>query len=496
MEALKKQGIKRDAIIILLIIVCMISSICTVPEVSSAASDFRGKSVLIVGDTVQADHNAFLTAACRRMHAKRVTNKAVKGSTMALSENDKKSVYARVKAMSYAQIKRYDIVVIAAGTYDFGNYKNHGKNDLGSISSTDVKTTCGALRATIEMIQEASPSVKIIVSPPIYRFYGWSEEDSTMMKKRDCDKIRNRFGYTLRDYAKRMRTVANEYNNVYVLKEKKLTSKKEMQDRKYTGNYLKPRPAFARNTISVRAKKQLRKIASKKIVATTFKGKKVLVEGDSIQAGFGKFMQTACGRMKAKKIDNHAVNGATVAYSKNGKNSVYARIMAMSDLQIKKYKIIVIAAGTNDFGNYKNHGKRDLGGTETIDPRTTCGALRGIIERVQTVSPKTKIIVCPPIYRFHGWTDNNYTTRVDRDCDKIVNRFGYTLRDYAAGMRKVAKEYKNVYVLNETKLATKAEMHDKLCTGDYCHPREKFAREKIAPRAEKQLEVIAVKKIY
>ena len=90
--------------------------------------------------------------------------------------------------------------------------------------------------------------------------------------------------------------------------------------------------------------------------ATTLKGKTVLVEGDSIQAEYGTFLTTACKSLNAKKVDNRAVCGATLALRKS-RNSVYTRIMEMPDSSIAKYDYIFIAAGTNDFGNYKLHGR-------------------------------------------------------------------------------------------------------------------------------------------
>lgn len=223
---------------------------------------------------------------------------------------------------------------------------------------------------------------------------------------------------------------------------------------------------------------------------SSFSGDTVLIEGDSLQTkDFGKYLQRAAKKLKAKKIDNKAQNGATIAKRNDSSNSVYTRIMAMTDKDIQQYDYIFIAAGTNDFGNYKNHGRASLGSVSNKNPKTTCGALNRILDRIDKVSPETKVVIVPPTYRYHGWKKNNYTKKFKKDCDKITNKYGYTLKDYRIRITRTANSHNNACALDVTKIAKKSEMRSKKKTRDYCHPKTGFAKV-MGTRAAKQINKI------
>lgn len=215
--------------------------------------------------------------------------------------------------------------------------------------------------------------------------------------------------------------------------------------------------------------------------AKPFKGKTVLVVGDSIQARHGKFLVKASKQLGAKKVVNKSEGGAFFGKRLLTGNCVYSRVMKMSRSQMRKYDYIILSAGTNDFGHHTNYGKVKLGKPTSMKRTTVCGAMNIMIRRIQTYSPETKIIVATPLYRYR-WDKK-------KDCDKIKNKWGYTLKDYRKGMALTASRYQNVYVLDGAQLAKKKEMRSKKYTTDYLHPKDKFAKT-LAKRAAKQIRLI------
>ena len=58
-----------------------------------------------------------------------------------------------------------DAVVVFGGTNDFG----HGDAEMGDISSTDIRTFCGAVNSLISTIKSDFPNSKIIFMTPLRR---------------------------------------------------------------------------------------------------------------------------------------------------------------------------------------------------------------------------------------------------------------------------------------------------------------------------------------
>ena len=218
---------------------------------AQTAKPFSGKTVLVVGDSIQARHGKFLIKASKQLGAKKVVNKSEGGAFFGKRLLTSNCVYSKVMKMSRSQVRKYDYIILSAGTNDFGHHTNNGKVKLGKVTSKKKNTVCGAMNLMIRRIQTYSPNTKIIVVTPLYR-YNWG-------KKKDCDKIKNKWGFTLKDYRTRMAQTASAYEGVYVVSGASLASKKEMRSHKSTPAYLHPTDKFAR-TLAKRCAKQLRLI--------------------------------------------------------------------------------------------------------------------------------------------------------------------------------------------------------------------------------------------
>lgn len=219
-----------------------------------------------------------------------------------------------------------------------------------------------------------------------------------------------------------------------------------------------------------------------------FAGKRVLIDGDSIQAEHGKYLTVALEELGAASIENHARIGAFLGNKKTDPNSVYFRMRGMTDEEIRSFDCIFLAAGTNDFGAVTNVGKVRVGDPYTFAPRatTTCGGLDTIIRKIHAASPDTKIIVITPMHRFKGWVE--FPIPAVTDCDELENRWGSTLADYRNAIAMTALKYPGVSVIDGKQLMTPEEAHSLDCTVDYLHPRSNFARTVIAPRAVRLLQ--------
>ena len=241
----------------------------------------------------------------------------------------------------------------------------------------------------------------------------------------------------------------------------------------------------------------------------TFRERKILIEGDSIQtATFGSFLTQMAKNMGAESVDNHAERGATLAYNEEGKvkkNSVYYRISKMSDEELMKYDFIIISAGTNDWlsswskissglvtydvGSERKQYYR-LGG----DPATTAGAAYQIKERIMKINSKSrkektrsrpiKLIFFSPIYRYKKNGSTNPTKKDKGDCDKIENTYGETLKDYREGIRISVAGC--CYISGED-ISTKKEASSKKYLKDWLHPTKAYAKT-LAKRAQEKVE--------
>lgn len=201
------------------------------------------------------------------------------------------------------------------------------------------------------------------------------------------------------------------------------------------------------------------------------KGKRVLIEGDSIQYTYGKYIEVAVKSMGAKKIKNTSKRAATIAMRPVGDthNCVYWRISHLSGKELRKYDYIILASGTND---YFDHYKVKPGKVGSKDRSNTAGALNKVIQRIRKKAPKTKIVVVTPIHRWYK----------GRNCDKIKNQYGKTLKEYRKVITKVAKKYDNVYVIQGNSLSKAYEMKKGNGSKDGLHPSVSYAKKVLAKR--------------
>lgn len=207
--------------------------------------------------------------------------------------------------------------------------------------------------------------------------------------------------------------------------------------------------------------------------AGSLQGKSVLVEGDSIQWGFGKFIATAARSMGASRVKNASRNGATLAQSKRKiirRNSTYYRISQMSAADLRSYDYVIISTGTNDYYGFY---KVKPGTADSTDIHTTAGGLNGVIRKIRTEAPDTKIVVVTPIHRFAG----------RKNCDNRKGSYSKkTLNDYRNVITAAAGQYDNVYIIQGTDISRPEEMNKRRNSLDGLHPVSRYAKKVLAPR--------------
>ena len=218
-----------------------------------------------------------------------------------------------------------------------------------------------------------------------------------------------------------------------------------------------------------------------------FKGKRILIVGDSIQIrSIGAYIKRASLSLGAEEVNNKAISGATLAHT--NKKSVYRQVASTADLG--EYDYYFIAAGYNDYGFSVSPGFRK-GKLTTKSIRTTCGALRKMIRLIDTAHRNDsadkdhpdgwhpRIIVVSPLYSYFHCNKS-----LTRGCDEIRNDRGKTLAAYRGAIHKVAEKYDFVKVLDGRTLARRSEMKSLKNTRDRLHPRVPFAK-KLAKRTAK-----------
>ena len=233
---------------------------------ASAKYPLKGKSVLIVGDSIQdkscySTYGAFIQRTCKSLSAKKIVNRAKKGAPIAnVDDCYYYSIYAQVmREYELGRLGKYDYYFIAGGTNDYGGgVRGNGRAKLGAIDSENTRTTCGALNAIIKLIKEERMRVKhkdarIIVVTPIGRY------NFTEAFDRDCDVTRNWSSKkTLAQYRDRIADVARQYEGVYVVDGLDLASTAQMLNEKNSYEGLHPRVKFAKTVLVKKFKAQLK----------------------------------------------------------------------------------------------------------------------------------------------------------------------------------------------------------------------------------------------
>lgn len=94
--------------------------------------------------------------------------------------------------------KKSDLVVVFGGTNDYG----HGDADFGDYNGRDVYTFYGAMRTLVEKLIEDFGREKVKFILPCHRF--------------DEDGIRNKYGYTLKEFVEAEKKILDEYKIEYL----------------------------------------------------------------------------------------------------------------------------------------------------------------------------------------------------------------------------------------------------------------------------------------
>lgn len=169
--------------------------------------------------------------------------------------------------------------------------------------------------------------------------------------------------------------------------------------------------------------------------------------GDSIMYAGSNVGVADCYRYNVSKAldlpwNYHAVSGTTITDGygfewAEGAGTGYSGFIATEDGTSKaetakellsQCKMVVLAMGTNDFGNDAPLGTADNTGTDTF-----YGAFRAWLTYFQTSNPNLPIIVVTPF---------------KRDTWATPNEQNLILPDYIRAMYRVAREFKHVYLLD------------------------------------------------
>lgn len=152
------------------------------------------------------------------------------------------------------------------------------------------------------------------------------------------------------------------------------------------------------------------------------KGKAVAFLGDSITASnvYGLYVKLFAERSGAT-TENFAIAGQTYA---NG------QIAAQANNLVGNEDVVVMMAGTNDFGQSVPIGAtyNESGGTiiPTTDATSICGGVHSAIQAIYAKCPTAKIIIITPPQKGAGWTANTQ---------------GKYLYEYVDAIKKVAQLY-------------------------------------------------------
>lgn len=189
--------------------------------------------------------------------------------------------------------------------------------------------------------------------------------------------------------------------------------------------------------------------------------KKILFDGDSVTAGSaaGAYISWAerAASLLGYSCENRAYDGSRIISTT--KNTAKSVVMRSTDLGFKGYDVIVLAVGSNDYGH-----NTKMGTINSSNTRTFYGAWNKVLSTIKKQNPKAKVILAAPIERkwvgVHDYNKCGYSTE---------NDLGYTLADYAAAMKDLAKKWNvNFYDANATGVLTQENVASK--TFDNCHP--------------------------
>lgn len=205
----------------------------------------------------------------------------------------------------------------------------------------------------------------------------------------------------------------------------------------------------------------------------------ILILGDSIQNpkqvnNYGSYIMTTLMDkygVPRKNIKNMAKSYATLAKTSKCKikKNIFNQYKSKRAKVLKgKYQYIFIAGGVNDYIRKVNCGYSEKG---LKDKSTVCGSLNYILNDIQDSKKNIKVIVITPIAK------------------KSCKNKGYgTLQKYRNSIKKTAKKYNGVIVIDGKKLVKNKEIKNTAYSEDGLHPKAKFVKNTVQGRLAKILD--------
>ena len=178
-------------------------------------------------------------------------------------------------------------------------------------------------------------------------------------------------------------------------------------------------------------------------LASQLKGKKLGLLGDSIAAN-GGFFNTLLSEVEASRGKNVAVGGWFYSedtgvgneYPDDTTKGIYRQIANLDGDE----DVIIIWAGTNDFGHGHNIGElftvdENKVRQPTTDLATLYGGFHNVVKKLYEKYTYIPIVVCIPLQRVIG-SGNTYPV-----CSRDANQRGLYLNEYQDAIRKAAEFY-------------------------------------------------------
>lgn len=153
--------------------------------------------------------------------------------------------------------------------------------------------------------------------------------------------------------------------------------------------------------------------------------------------------------------DNYGVDSSTIAYA--GNNPAISMQNRVSDIDMTKYRNLIVFGGTNDFAQ-----SVEIGTFDDLNTTTVYGALRDIVKKTYSSNKGVFIYFVSPLWRYR-FNDNT-----EIDINTYKNSKGYTLIDYATAIKTVA-DYYNLPYLDLLKVGINRENQTALLA-DGLHP--------------------------
>ena len=206
-------------------------------------------------------------------------------------------------------------------------------------------------------------------------------------------------------------------------------------------------------------------VSGSRTAKKTAEKKKILFVGDSITWGYitkNVRASATIPSITAKTLGiacrNAGKNGARVTNTGKCKQNSLVRRFESNAFHMEKYSVIVIAAGTNDFG-----GDVMLGPWTGTSAKKFYGAWHRIFKTIRKKNPGAKVVIMTPIYRSAA------PVRQSRTGYKIRNRLGYSLQTYVNAEVRIAKKY-GASVYDSSKKLVINRQNAKTLLKDGLHP--------------------------